>query len=191
MQLFHLPASEREAAPWKNGGGSTEEAAAHPAGASMDSFYWRISIATVRVAGDFSLFEGIDRHLTLLKGQLCLSSEGKTYMLNPGDCLSFDGGAHFHGDPGAAPATDLNIMTRRGRFHAEVTRLTANGAHTLAPGSGFFFAFKPATVAGVALAETDLLRFETETPQSCWIEGGPLLLIRFLPRHPAPSPGTP
>lgn len=191
MQLLHLPASERKPAPWRNGGGSTEEAAAYPAGATMDSFDWRISIATVSVAGDFSRFEGIDRHLTLLSGQLHLTSEGKTHTLTPGDSLAFDGGAPFHGAPGAAPATDLNIMTRRGRFDADVTRLTASGAHTLAPGQGFLFALKPATVAGVELAEADLLRFETDAPESFRIEGGPILLIRFWPQQPAPSRDTP
>lgn len=189
MQLLHLPASERKTAPWKNGGGSTEEAAAYPAGATMESFDWRISIATVSMAGDFSKFEGIDRHLTLLSGQLRLTSEGKTHTLAPGDSLAFDGSAPFHGDPGSAPATDLNIMTRRGRFDTEVTRLTAGRVHILAPGQGFFFAFKPATVAGMALAETDLLRFETDTPENYRIKGGPVLLIKFQPRQPAPSPG--
>lgn len=191
MQLLHLPASERKPVQWKNGGGNTEEAAVYPAGASMDSFDWRISIATVSEAGDFSKFEGIDRHLTLLSGQLHLTSEGNTHTLTPGESLAFDGGAPVHGDPGAAPATDLNVMTRRGRFDADVTRLTASGAHTLAPGQGFFFALKPATVAGVELAETDLLRFETDAAENFRIEGGPILLIRFRPRLLAPSPGRP
>ncbi|MBY9065312.1 HutD family protein [Hyphomonas sp. WL0036] len=191
MQLVHLPASERKPAPWKNGGGSTEEAAVSPAGASMDTFDWRISIATVSEAGDFSKFEGIDRHLTLLRGKLLLTSEGQTHTLLPGESLAFDGGAPFHGDPGQAPAMDLNIMTRRGSFDAEVARLSDSEAHNLAPGSGFFFALAPAIVAGRQLAETDLLRFETDAPESIRIAGGPVLLIKFLPQQPGPSPDRP
>ncbi len=188
MQLVHLPASGRKSTPWKNGGGSTEEAAVFPVGATMDTFDWRISIATVNSAGDFSKFEGIDRHLTLLRGQLHLRSEGKTYTLAPGDSLAFDGGAACHGTPGAVPATDLNIMTRKGSFRAEIRRFNDSETINLAPGQGFFFALKAAKVAGRKLAETDLLRFETDAPAACRVESGPVLLIRFHPQQPAPSP---
>jgi environmental stress-induced protein Ves len=41
------------AAPWKNGGGVTREVAAFPAGAGLDAFVWRVSIADVAQAGPF------------------------------------------------------------------------------------------------------------------------------------------
>ena len=39
--------------PWKNGGGSTREIACGPAGAGMDGFDWRASIATIAAPGPF------------------------------------------------------------------------------------------------------------------------------------------
>ena len=52
-----LSAARRAAVPWKNGGGVTREVAAHPAGASLEDFDWRVSTAEVRAAGPFSGFE--------------------------------------------------------------------------------------------------------------------------------------
>ena len=54
--------------PWKNGRGETTEIAVHPAGASIDDFGWRVSMAGVAEDGDFSLFPGIDRTLAVLTG---------------------------------------------------------------------------------------------------------------------------
>ena len=45
--------------PWKNGGGATREIACWPAGTGLDSFDWRISVATIAADGAFSLFAGI------------------------------------------------------------------------------------------------------------------------------------
>lgn len=41
--------------PWKNGGGSTEEIA-RDAGAGLDGFGWRLSIADITESGGFSTF---------------------------------------------------------------------------------------------------------------------------------------
>ena len=58
--------------PWKNGGGSTRELACWPpsagAGADMDNFGWRVSVATIAVPGPFSAFPGVDRQIMLLQG---------------------------------------------------------------------------------------------------------------------------
>ena len=54
--------------PWKNGAGRTTEIAAHPAGAALDAFAWRVSIADVERDGPFSRFPGIDRTIVLLDG---------------------------------------------------------------------------------------------------------------------------
>ena len=52
--------------PWKNGRGETTEIAVHPAGASIDDFGWRVSMAGVAEDGDFSLFPGIAITLTVV-----------------------------------------------------------------------------------------------------------------------------
>lgn len=54
--------------PWKNGLGSTTELAVEPPGASLDDFLWRVSIAELRGAGQFSTFPGYDRIITQLDG---------------------------------------------------------------------------------------------------------------------------
>ena len=54
--------------PWKNGGGTTCEIAASPAGAGMEAFDWRLSMADVAADGPFSNFSDIDRTLVLIEG---------------------------------------------------------------------------------------------------------------------------
>ena len=51
------------ATPWKNGGGTTQEIAGWPAGAGLDAFGWRVSIACIAASGPFSVFAGIDRSI--------------------------------------------------------------------------------------------------------------------------------
>ena len=67
MRLIREKSYRRQ--PWKNGGGETIEIAVFPAGASVDDFDWRISMALVATDGPFSTFSGIDRTLTILDGQ--------------------------------------------------------------------------------------------------------------------------
>jgi environmental stress-induced protein Ves len=68
--MFHVIApSQYRRTPWKNGGGLTEEIAAHPEGAALDGFDWRISIAAVDRDGPFSRFPGVDRTITLIEGR--------------------------------------------------------------------------------------------------------------------------
>lgn len=53
---------------WKNGSGYTVELA-RSEGESLDVFDWRISMADVKLAGEFSKFHGMQRILTVLEGQ--------------------------------------------------------------------------------------------------------------------------
>ena len=130
--IVPLPAADRIAVPWKNGGGVTREVCVFPAGAGMDDFLWRISMAEVTEAGPFSHFPGIDRHLTVLHGRLQLDLGDEHNVLNRLDSLDFDGEAPVHGTPIDGPVSDLNIMTRRGRVTALV-RQAAGPVLTTAP----------------------------------------------------------
>jgi environmental stress-induced protein Ves len=56
-----LRAGERQALPWKNGGGVTREVIAHPPGSDLRHFDWRVSIAEIQGAGAFSSFPGTSR----------------------------------------------------------------------------------------------------------------------------------
>jgi len=51
---------------WRNGAGETREICCFPS-ATRD-FHWRASIASIASNGEFSLFPGVDRVITLLEG---------------------------------------------------------------------------------------------------------------------------
>jgi environmental stress-induced protein Ves len=105
--------------PWKNGGGSTTEVVAEPAGTSLDTFDWRISMASVAADGPFSEFPDIDRTLAVIKGSGLLLTIGNnaTVTLDCGsDPISFPGDIATSARLIAGEITDLNVMTRRRRF---------------------------------------------------------------------------
>ena len=127
-----LRAADHRRMPWKNGGGETCEIAAAPDGATLDALDWRISMAVVASDGPFSLFEGIDRTLTVLAGELELDfGEGRHVPLGP-DSPPFP----FAGDDRVearlihGEVTDLNVMTRRDRCRHRVTRMVLRQQHT-------------------------------------------------------------
>ena len=114
-----LRAAEGRPMPWKNGGGETIELLAHPAGAGLDAFDWRISMARVAADGPFSAFPGVDRTLTVLDGEgLALAIAGRDAVrLTPASPpLGFAADAPCASRLLGGPVTDLNVMTRRGRF---------------------------------------------------------------------------
>lgn len=122
-----LPAADRVAVPWKNGGGITREVAVWPPGADFETFHWRVSMAEVREAGPFSMFPGVDRTLAVLRGRLRLTLKDEIVELGSGDApYSFPGDVPCHGQPMEGPVTDLNVMTRRSVVSAQVARI-ANG----------------------------------------------------------------
>ena len=119
-----LRAAERTPVPWKNGGGLTREVAVHPPASDLGGFDWRVSIAEVHTPGPFSLFEGVDRHMAVLAGRLSLAIDGRPAVtLTPEtEALAFPGDLPAVAAPLGAPVTDLNVMTRRSRCAARLTR---------------------------------------------------------------------
>jgi len=103
-------------APWKNGGGSTTEIAISPAGAHLDDFEWRVSLATIAQDGPFSSFPGIDRSLALVDGDGVLLDFGdERFVLSPSEPLiEFEGEDAVHATVTGQHTTDFNVMTRRG-----------------------------------------------------------------------------
>ena len=118
-----LPAADRVAVPWKNGGGITREIAVFPPGAGLEDFEWRISLAEVAATGPFSLFDGVDRHLTVLKGIMRLDFADRSLELHSADSLAFPGNVAVRGTPLDGPVIDLNVMTRRGVIQASVRHI--------------------------------------------------------------------
>ena len=124
--MIFLPASQRAAQPWKNGGGVTREIAASPRGAGMDAFDWRVSIAEVASDGPFSVFPEIDRTLTILSGDgIALEVDGQPHELLPGRPFGFPGDSPASARLLGGPVTDLNVMSRRGKVAHQVTALMA------------------------------------------------------------------
>lgn len=111
--------------PWKNGGGETVEIAVFPADAGLDDFDWRISMATVAADGPFSLFPGIDRTLSVLTGAgiaLAIDGAAPVRLAPESPPHYFPADAPVEGRLIGGPITDLNVMTRRGRFRHRVAR---------------------------------------------------------------------
>jgi environmental stress-induced protein Ves len=125
-----LRAADRMARPWKNGGGTTRDVAAWPAGAGMDDFDWRISIADVETSGPFSVFLGVDRVLTVIRGrglQLAVVGMAPTLLDAASPPLAFPGDVPCGGVLTDGPIRDLNIMVRRAACTARVRRLDVAG----------------------------------------------------------------
>ena len=131
-----LRAADHRRMPWKNGGGETVEIAVSPPGAGLDDFDWRVSTATVDADGSFSSFPGVDRTLCLLSG------EGMILSVGDRDPVSLGTVSEPYSFPADVPTsarlihgtiTDLNVMTRRGRYSHRICSLPAPS--TLAPSS--------------------------------------------------------
>jgi hypothetical protein len=147
-----LRVRDRIVTPWKNGGGTTAEIAAHPPSAGLNDFDWRVSVADVRTGGPFSNFAGIDRKLALLKGALSLTIEGRgTIALTPeSPPLEFPGDAKTDAVLTSDAAQDLNVMTRRGITTSTVTRQKSDGVVSAGPRASVWIAYvlSDATASG-------------------------------------------
>ncbi|WP_440533132.1 HutD/Ves family protein [Variovorax sp. YR566] len=123
--------------PWKNGGGTTQEIASWPQGAGLDSFGWRVSIATIAAAGPFSVFAGVDRSITLLEGDgvRLFTHDGRIdHRLDvPHRPFAFSGDEAIDCTLLGGVSNDFNVMTRRGQWRAEVLVLDGVSAIDAAP----------------------------------------------------------
>ncbi|MEU7824864.1 HutD family protein [Catellatospora sp. NPDC049133] len=113
MGVTLLPAVDRIAVAWRNGGGITREIFVQPAGA--EEFRWRLSIADVVVDGPFSAFPGYRRVITVLTGAgMRLTVDGAGHDVGPLEPFEFDGGAQTSCSLPGGPITDLNLIVRAG-----------------------------------------------------------------------------
>jgi hypothetical protein len=180
VRVVHLPAAERRAVPWKNGGGVTEEIAVHPSGAGFDDFAWRISMARVEQGGPFSRFPGVDRTLAVLEGRMRLDLEGwMPASLSPAaEPLAFPGDRAAHATV-VEPVRDLNVMCRRGRFRADVRRL--GGPVELTADTVLLLARAPCVVrwpdGEASLAAGDALRVEGGAGQRLDVAGDEVYVV--------------
>jgi environmental stress-induced protein Ves len=126
--------AELRSEPWRNGGGVTRELASHPKAASAQdgAWDWRVSIADVTKAGDFSAFPGMERVLTVLEGELLLLTvDGAEHPLEKYRPFRFPGDAAAHGALPTGDIRDLNVITRAGLFKGftSIIELSKKRAH--------------------------------------------------------------
>src|SRR6187549_3528868 len=136
MSIQQFTSDSRTTINWASG--TSTEIFIHPANGSFAerNFLFRISTATVEAEeSTFTFFEGITRHLMILKGELELIHEGRyTKQINPYDQDVFSGEWPTRS---RGKVTDFNLMLKGG----------AGGSlthHAIEPG-------KPATL----IADTD------------------------------------
>lgn len=130
LQRFHRHQLSWQ--PWKNGGGQTREIVCQPAGASIEDFDWRVSIAGLRADGPFSCFASVERTMVLLDGpgvhlrsRCGAVDHALDQALQP---FTFDGGLQIDARLLGGPSEDLNIMTRHGRCFAQFARVQERSA---------------------------------------------------------------
>lgn len=117
---------------WRNGGGSTREVMSFPIGA--EDFDWRISIADVDTAGDFSVFPGMDRILTLIDGELLvLNVDGVEHAMEKYRPFRFSGDSATSCMLPVGSTTALNVLARRGTVKAylSIVELSKTRAHPI------------------------------------------------------------
>ena len=125
--------------PWRNGGGVTRELASHPRAASAQDgvWDWRVSIADVTKAGDFSAFPGMERVLTVIDGELLLLTvDGGEHPLEKYRPFRFSGEAASSSALPTGDIRDLNVITRAGAFKGftSIVELSKKRAHPVFEG---------------------------------------------------------
>ncbi|RAX16485.1 HutD family protein [Pseudarthrobacter sp. AG30] len=133
MQIIRFAGLKAE--PWRNGGGVTREIARQ--GSSDAGWDWRVSIADVTKAGDFSAFPGMERVLTVIEGELLLLTvDGAEQPLEKYRPFRFDGGAATTGSLPTGDIRDLNVITRAAAYkgYTSIIELSKKRAHPVFDG---------------------------------------------------------
>jgi environmental stress-induced protein Ves len=147
MQIIRF--ADLKPQPWRNGGGVTRELASHRGGASAGAasagattsddgaWDWRVSIADVTSAGDYSPFPGMERVLTVVEGELLLLAvDGTEHPLEKYRPFRFPGGAASSSALPTGNVRNLNVIAREGAFKAytSIVELSKKRAHPVFEG---------------------------------------------------------
>ncbi len=172
----HWNAAKINPIPWKNGGGLTREFLKLPHPDYPDRFLFRLSIATVSQGGPFSVFPGIDRHLTLLEGQ------GMRLKFKDGSVITLDksfASAEFSGEELIdcelidGSNVDFNVMVDRQWGKARVEILTFPAGDKQLVSGTLTYVYEPNLQRLTEINESEC-EFTHEFPFT-------LLVIRYLP----------
>lgn len=162
--IRHLTPSDYTEMPWANGKGVTVEMLKVMEGSSVK---WRLSRASVVEAGEFSLFAGIERNLTVISGSgFDLIGKDLHLPARPLQPVAFAGDVPIKAENVQSPSDDFNVMTARTLPSPEVAVITGNAV--LTQGSTLaLFALEAAKVNGQQVGRHDLIL----TDQSARVEG--------------------
>ncbi len=177
-------AADHRVMPWKNGGGETAEIAVSPQGAAIDTFDWRLSMATVATDGPFSAFPGIDRTLAILDGEgirLAVEGQAPVVLTRRSEPHHFAADAAASADLVGGVVVDLNLMSRRGQALHRMERLVLAAPAEIALSASETLLFCAEGASDVEVAGRSL-RLAGRDTLICPMGPSPL---RFLPRPSA------
>jgi uncharacterized protein len=163
MEIIRFASLKPE--PWRNGGGVTRQLASQSGAESAQdgSWDWRVSIADVSKAGDFSPFPGMERVLTVVEGELLLLTvDGAEQPLEKYRPFRFPGGAATQASLPTGDIRDLNVITRAGSFkgYTSIIELSKKRAQPIFEGSFGILLQGQATVADAVKEPEPLARYD-------------------------------
>jgi uncharacterized protein len=172
MSIQKFTAAERTTINWASG--TSTQIFVHPHDGSFAErrFLFRISTATVEAEeSTFTFFEGITRHLMILKGELELVHEDRyTKHLKPYDQDTFSGEWSTRSK---GKVTDFNLMLKDGATGSlKHERIAAGSSATYTGATAYYFVY-------VAEGEARLSHDDNATAGDLlWIEQGDEVTIK-------------
>ncbi|TCM68027.1 hypothetical protein EC844_1069 [Acinetobacter calcoaceticus] len=169
--IQHLKPHDYLSMPWKNGAGTTMEIARDQQ-QGLDQIGWRLSIADVQQSGGFSVFQGLQRIISVLKGQgFRLSVDGQLMPdLTPHSAYAFSGDAAVYCELIQDPIQDFNLIYDPLQFKARLQWLAINTPQQLYTDADVIFIFNASEqlqlhigTQAYCLSEYDCVRIEKET----------------------------
>jgi environmental stress-induced protein Ves len=124
MMPFHVDSIEKR--PWKNGGGVTRQLSIGPAGATIDAFDWRVTLADIE-PGDFAFshFPGVERKTVLSGHGMSMAAQGtpreRFAAVAPLVVLQIDGEEALDASLEPAAIQAFNVMVRRDAARSRVS----------------------------------------------------------------------
>ena len=171
--MRHLTPADYTEMPWANGKGVTVEMLRIIEDGALTV---RLSRASVVESGEFSMFPGIERNLTVITGPgFDLRGEGFHMRANPLTPVAFAGDVAVSAEAVTAPSDDFNVMTARHLPRPEVSVLS--GATTLPQGGTLaLFALGPGSVNGLLIDQYHLILTESSAETE-----GTMIAVRLWP----------